>query len=335
MPNYEAAFYDLGARYDTSNTGNNKQKGRHMASNRVPSTLDDLLYLAEEMADGCHLHEVAIGLQHNMETDVRASIAALRTTEAAFGAAKTDRQAALDAAQAADEDATDFLLAAKRVLSQFLGTRWSAAWEATGFPDLSTAVPKTVEKRMNLCGALKIYFTNNPTREVAALGVTAALAETKFQAISDGRTAVTSKEELQTAAKQARDVALQGLRKRAHDLITELDTLLGDDDARWHAFGLSMPSDPDTPEPVTSVALSIGAAGVIVASWPRAVRATRYRPYTQIVGVDPEPVAHDPVHDLFVNLPGFASGQTVKVYIIAANDAGEALPGPTEEILIP
>jgi hypothetical protein len=335
MPNYEGAYFDAGARYDAPGSGNNPKKGRHMAGNPVPETIDGVLALAEDMADGCHRHEVAIGLQHVKEAPLCATITAARDTEAAFGAAKDNRQVAHDALQTADEAATEFILAAKRVLSQFLGTRWSAAWEPTGFPDLSTAIPKTQEKRMNLCAALKIYFTNNPTREVAALGVTAVNAEAKFQAVSDARDALDNKEELAAQAKQSRDTALQALRKREHDLIVELETLLTDDDARWHAFGLNMPSDPDTPEAVTSLALSLGAAGVIVASWPRAMRATRYRPYTQRVGVDADFVAHDPVHDETANLAGFTAGQTVKVKIVAANDAGEAGPGPTEEILIP
>ena len=143
------------------------------------------------------------------------------------------------------------------------------------------------------------------------------------------------KEELQTAARQARDAALKNLRKRVRGLIGELDTLLEDDDARWHAFGLSMPSDPDTPMPVEELALVAGTPGVIVASWPRAVRATRYRPFVQIVGVDTDFVARDAVHDLTVNLTGFTTGQTVKVNIVAANDAGEAQPGPTEQIVVP
>ncbi|MBI5687027.1 MAG: hypothetical protein HZC54_18305 [Verrucomicrobia bacterium] len=335
MPFYEAAYFDSGALYDVLGAGNNLTKGRHMAGNPVPMGQDDLLALAEDSADGCHNHEVAIGLQHNKEADIRGAITALRNSEAAFGTAKGNRQAALDTLQTADDAAMEFLTAARRVLTQFLGNRWSAAWEPTGFPDLSTAVPKTQEKRMNLCASLKIYFTANPAKEVAGFGVTAANAEAKFQAVSDGRDAVGMKEELQTQARQARDTAFKGLRKRMLDLINELGTLLADDDGRWHAFGLSMPSDPDTPEPVTSVALAMGAAGVIVATWPRAVRATRYRPFTQIVGVNEEPVAHDPVHDLTVNLNGFTSGQTVKVYIVAANDAGEAMPGPTEQILIP
>lgn len=306
-----------------------------MAGNPVPTLQDELLALAEDMADGCHNHEVAIGLQHNKESDIRAAITAMRNAESAYGTAKSNRQAAMDALQAADDNATDFLGKARKVLMTFLGNFWSTAWEPTGFPDMSTAVPKSQEKRMNLCASLKIYFTNVPAQEIAAMGVTAAIAETNFQALSDGRDAHSMKVELQTAAKQARDTALANLRKRVRDLINELGTLLADDDARWHAFGLSMPSDPDTPEPVESLTLVAGTPGIIVASWSRAVRATRYRPFVQIVGVDADYVAREPVHDLTVNLNGFTTGQTVRVKIVAANDAGEAQPGPTEEIIAP
>ena len=334
MANYEVDYFDKGMRYDTQPTGKKTKKGIVMAGNTVPYGQGDLLALAEDMADGCHNHEVAIGLLHNKEADVRATILSLRTTEAAFGAAKTNRQAAMNTLQASDDAATEFLGNARKVLMSFLGNSWSAAWSITGFPDLSTGVPRTQEKRMNLCASLKIYFTNTPTQEVAGLGVTAALAETRFQALSTGRDGLAMKDELQAAAKQARDGAFQDLRKRAHDLIAELSALLADDDPRWHAFGLNMPADPNACDPVTALTLAKGTAGVIVANWPHAVRATRYRPFTQIVGVDTDAQAHDPVHDLSVNLAGFAAGQTVKVYIIAANDAGEAQPGPTEQITL-
>ena len=306
-----------------------------MAGNPVPNLQDELLALAEDIADGCHNHEVAIGLQHNKEADIRGAITALRNAEADYGTAKSNRQATMDALQVADSAATEFLSKARKVLMNFLGNFWSMAWEPTGFPDMSTAVPKTQESRMNLCASLKIYFTNVPAHEVAAMGVTAALAEARFQGVSDGRDALAMKVELQTLAKQARDTALANLRKHVRDLINELGTLLADDDARWHAFGLSMPADPDTPMPVESLALTAGTPGIIVATWPRAVRASRYRPFVQRVGVDPNFVARDAVHDLTVNLNGFTTGQTVKVYIVAANDAGEAQESPTEQIVVP
>ena len=335
MADFDTDFYDSGASYDTPGTGNPKKKGISMAGNPVPIGQNEVLALGEDIADGCHHHEVAIGLLHNKEVDIRSAITGLRTTESGFGAAKDDRQHAMDALHVTDDTATVFLGTTRKVLMSFLGNTWSTAWQPTGFPDLSTGVPRTQEKRMNLCASLKIYFTNVPAQEVAALGVTAAIAETQFQALSSGRDVLAMKDELQTTAKQGRDIAFADLRKREHDIIGELGSLLPDNDPRWHAFGLSMPTDPNTPESVESVTLVAGTVGKIVSSWPRAKRATRYRPFVQIVGVDLDFVARDAVHDLTVTLSGFTTGQKVNVYLVAANDAGEAMPSPTVQIVVP
>ena len=334
MADYDTDFYDSGAPYDTPGTGNHKMKGISMAGNPVPIGQNEVLALGEDIADGCHHHETDIGLLHNKEADIRGAITALRTTEAGYGAAKDNSQHAMDALHVTDDAATVFLGKARKVLSSFLGNYWSTQWQPTGFPDMSTAVPTSQEKRMNLCASLKIYFTNVPAQEVAALGVTAAIAEIQFQALSSARDVLATKDELQTTAKQGRDIAFANLRKREHDLIGELGSLMADDDPRWHAFGLSMPTDPNVAAPVESLTLVAGTVGKIVASWPRAKRATRYRPFVQIVGVDLDFVARDAVHDLTVSLSGFTTGQTVKVYIVAANDAGEAMPSPTVQIVV-
>jgi hypothetical protein len=335
MPFYETTTYDSGARYDTAAPTTPLKKGGRMAGNPVPDLQDELLALCEDMADGCHNHEVALGLNNNKEVNVRADILALRNAESAYGTAKDVRQDAVDALQAADAAAEAWLGEARKVLGSFLGNRWSTAWEPTGWPGQSTAVPNSQEKRLNLCAALKIYFTNVPAHAVAALGVTAAAADAHFTAISNGRDLLGMKEQAQTTAKVARDAALRQLRLRARNLIAELNQFLADDDPRWHAFGLNMPSDPDTPEAVASLTLTANMAGKVVVTWLRARRATRYRIFTKIVNVDPEFVNVETVHDLEAMLEGLPSGQTLQVYIIAANDAGEAPASPTEEIVIP
>ncbi|MBI5775512.1 MAG: fibronectin type III domain-containing protein [Verrucomicrobia bacterium] len=306
-----------------------------MAGNPVPDEQDDLLSLCEDLADGCNLHETTIGILQNKEAVIRAAITALRNAESEFGTAKDARQDAFEALQTADAVAEDFLGAARGVLVRFLGNRYSTAWEPTGWPDQSTAVPHSQEKRMNLCASLKIYFTNVPAHENAPLGVTAALADAKFQAVSNARQGVGTAENNQTTKKQARDTALKGLRKRARGLIEELGTLLADDDGRWHAFGLSMPSDPDTPEIVAAVTLTAGTAGKVIVTWPRAPRATRYRVFGKVLTVDPDFVQRAMVHDREVTLEGLPGGQTLQIYVIAANDAGEAQPSGTESIVIP
>jgi hypothetical protein len=335
MAFYEAAFFDSGIRYDDIATAIPHKKGRIMAGNPIPDLRDDLLSLAEDMADGLQTHQVAIGIAQNTETVVRAAITSLRTTEADAGMAKDQRQAAADAVEAADAAAYEFIGKARGVLAQFLGNRWNAAWEPTGFPDQSTAVPRTQEKRLNLCASLKIYFTSVPAHAVPALGVTAALADAAFTALSDARDALAQKTADQTTKLQLRDVAERNLRKRVRGCIEELYTLLADADGRWHAFGLNMPADPDTPEAVASLTLTANMAGKVVVAWPRARRATRYRIFTKVLTVDPEFVNVETVHDLEFMLTGLPSGQTLQVYVVAANDAGEAPASPTEQIVIP
>ncbi|MBI5775496.1 MAG: fibronectin type III domain-containing protein [Verrucomicrobia bacterium] len=306
-----------------------------MAGNPTPDNQDELLALCEDLADGCHNHETAIGLNNNKEADIRAAITALRNAEAAFGAAKDDRQDAVDALQTADAAAVEFLTNARRALQTFLGSFWGAAWEPTGWPDQSTGVPATQEKRLNLCASLKIYFTNVPAHEVAPMGVTAAIAETRFQAISDARQLISEKEQAQTGAKQARDTALKNLRKRARDTIHELDHFLGDSDPLWHAFGLNMPSDPDTPEAVASVTLTPNLAGKVLVQWPGARRATRYRVFGKVLTVDAEFTSRATVTELSALLEGLPGGQTLQIYVVAANDAGVAGASPTAEVVIP
>jgi hypothetical protein len=291
--------------------------------------------MAEDIADGLHQLEGTLGVTGATEAKVRAAITVCHDADNDLGNAKNARQVASNALQATDDAATEFLGKARKVLGGFLGEHWSAAWEPTGFPDESTGVPRTQEKRMNLCRSLKDYFTDNAGQEVAALNVTAAVADARYPALSDGRDTLAQKDTDQGNKLNARDAGYDALRKLLRSCITELKRFLAADDERWHTFNLNAPADPVTPDRVEQVTLPPGTAGVVVASWLRARRATRYRPFVQVVGVDEEFLARDPVHDLTVNLDHFTTGQTVKVYIVAANDDGEAQPSPTQEIAVP
>ena len=228
-----------------------------------------------------------------------------------------------------------FLLEARKVLTHYLGNTWNAAWEATGFPHQSTAVPASQEERMNLCASLQAYFTANAAQESAQFGVTAALAGAAFTALSDARNDVDAKTSAVTTKNQALNTAFINLKKRVRGLITELDTLLADDDPRWHEFGLSRPSDPDTPEQVEGLVLTSNMAGKVMVKWDRAPRASRYRIYKQVLTVDVDPVNVETAHDLQFMLEGLPSAKTVRVFIVAANDAGEAVASANVDAVVP
>jgi hypothetical protein len=84
-----------------------------------------------------------------------------------------------------------------------------------------------------------------------------------------------------------------------------------------------------------SFCLVAGPAGTVLAHWSSASRATRYRVFQQIDGVDAMPVNVLTTSESDATLTGLPSGKLVKIYIIAANDAGQAQPCDTVTIVVP
>jgi hypothetical protein len=304
-------------------------------SNPLPATLDALLTLAEDMADGLHTHEVAVGVKQNLEVPVRAAIAAVNTAEAAYAAAKATKKTQTVAVTLADSNGKAFIATARSVLEPFLGTEPSAAWEPVGFPADSLAIPSTQAERQALLGKMKDFFTANPARENAPLVITAAQANTLFQALSDARSAANQGNTNAVTLKGTRDTAVKALRKRMRGLIDELDQLLDENDPRWYAFGLTPPGAPATPEVPGGLVLAGAGPGTVDADWSDAARAEHYRVWKQLVGVDAEFVPVGSPTDSDFSIAGLPSGATVKVQITAVNDAGESLPSATQQMVVP
>ena len=306
-----------------------------MSSNATPDNNDILRALADRIADGCHQHEVALNIKQNTEAAIRAAITGLAQSELQVGLKKSALSDAYAALATADTAGEKVLTDCKLRLAQKLGQRWSAAWEPTGFPGQSTAVPTTMDPRFTLLDSLKDYFTAVPANESVDMGATAAICLAAWTALSNARQAVANAESAQTTAFSNRTTAENALRKRVRGLINELEGgLLADDDARWEDFGLNIPANPSAPESVASVTLAPASANRLEVSWPYAVRAIRYIIEIFIVGVDTEWRTGANSKDLTVILKGFTAGQTVKVRVVAANDGGNAAPCPEQQAVI-
>jgi hypothetical protein len=308
-----------------------------MGSNQLPKPLDDVFTLAEDMADGCHNHEAAVGLKQNKEADVRADLAAAVTAQTNYQnalSAKTDFSTAVTVA---DSNGKAFISSARRVLANNLGETWNQSWIATGYPDLSTAVPATQPKRQALLLSLKNFFAANPAYEVNTpkLVVTSAQAGVLFTALSSARVAASDGNTDAGNKKNLRDDAEQTLRDRLSGLISELGQLLDDNDPLWLAYGLNEPGATNLPDSADGLVLTVGPAGTVLAHWSNSSRATRYRVFEQIDGVDPISVNIVTVSDSDATLTAQPSGKTLKIYIIAANDAGQAQPSDTVSIVVP
>ena len=306
-----------------------------MASNQLPDGIQDLFTLAEDMADGLHAHEVGIGIKQNKEADLRAALTAAITAQTNHTAAQTAKVALSTAVTVADSNAKAFIGSARRVLVNYLGEGYSQAWEATGFPDQSTAVPGTQAKRQALLQALANYFTAVPAQENSPLTITAAQAQDLCDALSTVRSAAAEGNTVAGQKKNLRDAAEKALRTRMSGLVNVLGQLLEDTDPLWLAFGLNEPGATNLPDVADGLVLTAGGAGVVLADWSDASRATRYRVFKQVVGVDVAFVAAATVTDSDYTFAGLPSGKTVKVQIIAANDAGQAQPSVAAEIVVP
>lgn len=306
-------------------------------NNTLPGARPALFALGEDMADGLHNHEAAIGIKQNLEVDFRVDLAAAKAAESTYATAKSAKDGLATNLRVADSNVRAFLKAGRAVLVQSLGEDWSAAWETTGFPNQSTAVPGSQDERFTLCGALQTYFTANPGMEVntPVLIVTGSKAMLLFTALSDARTAVNDGITAAGQKKALRDAAEEVLRTRMRGLITELGQLLDDTDPLWDAFGLNEPGADSTPDVPEALAVIAGVAGTLLADWAAARRAARYRVWIMILTVDTDFRAVATVTDSDATLAGLPSGQTAKVRVTAANDAGESLPSTEIQIVIP
>ena len=227
------------------------------------------------------------------------------------------------------------LTAYRDIMERIHGKKHNAGWGAAGFTQ-SPRVPENHEQRQSLLAAMRSYLAANAAYEASLpqpsgppLAVTAAAAQAlgvTFQAAFD---LVNTKEADQANCKNLRDADKDALFDEVSGTIRELDDLLAEDDPRWETFGLNIPANPNPPEPVTSLTLTAVGPGREELAWPAATRATYYRLFLKIHGVDTDFRFLKRDSDLDHTLTDLTPGTTVSAYVIAANPGGEAVPSPT------
>lgn len=306
-----------------------------MAVNPIPNALDEILALAEDAADGAHAHEVAIGLKQSTEATIRADLGDAKTKRDAHAAAVADKPALATTVRVEDSNGKALIGITRDVLIPRLGSQWSQAWADTGFPNQSLAVPKTQAERQTLLGSLQTYFINNPTHEVAALGVTAAAAGTRFTALSDARSAFNGATANIGQLKDVRDLAVIQLKKRLRALIDELTLLLDKNDPRWYAFGFVPPGADQTPDQVEGVEVQLGPGNTLLVVWLATALADLYHIEIQVVGVDADFHRVATVPDTNTTLPAQPAGATVRVRVLAVNGSLEGPPSDVVETIVP
>ena len=200
MPNWDEGTWDSGSWDEPVTTAflpqSKRRTPRHtMAANPTPDDDDVLKALAEDLADGCDLHEVAIGIKQNNEAVMRAAITQFDAMKLARGQAEQLVEQKVALHQTADTAGTTVLKNCRLRLVKLFGGQFNNQWLTAGWPNGTTAIPSTQDGRFSLLGSLKTYFTATPASESVDMEATAAICTTAHTAISDARTALNTAED--------------------------------------------------------------------------------------------------------------------------------------------
>jgi len=319
------------------------------AMNETLDSLKPLLAQAKGLRAGAAALQAVIGLHHHTETTLNAAILKLEGDPAAAAGSNANKGSqlvfklcedatgdALASLGALSNGAVKTLLMAYRdSLVSVHGRKNNAGWQSAGFAK-NTAVPIKHTERQTLLAAMRSYLAAKPEHESSQLqpsgpplAVTAAAAlalGVTFQAAFD---LVSTRGSDQETCKNLRDADFDALSHEVSGTIAELRGLLAADDPRWESFGLNIPANPRSPEPVPGLTLTPDGNGRLILSWLAAVRASYYRIFIKVAGVDTDFrfLARD--KDLDHTIKDLPPGSSVSVYVVAANGAGESEPSAT------
>jgi len=188
----------------------------------------------------------------------------------------------------------------------------------------SFAIPRNRAALADMLRKIATYLSNNPTHENAPLNITAERANTLVADLVSLIANTVAKEALVRRLKLDRDDKRALVQADLRMLLGELHLLLPSISADWIAFGFNMPgilAVPETPTNVTAVLIGPGAVAV---KWRKAARATSYRIYRKVIGVDAEFVLVDTRSDLDFVVEGLPTNAQLEIAVAAANNGGDS-----------
>lgn len=294
-----------------------------MATNRLPDALADLFVLGADAFAGAESIGDSVPLLINIAELIGAELQAAQSAQLEYKTARAKIDPLATALRTEREAAYAFCFTARDLLRVFCGRGWNEGWLAVGFAN-GLEVPRSYAGLRELLAALAHHFTLHPEHELPAVGVTAALAESRLNAMKSAHEAVNSQWARIEEKLQARDAAVAALRKRLSGLNKELSMRLGDMDPRWIAFGFNQPGAPTSPAVPEDVVVTPLAEARLQVECEASPGATGYRFYVQRPEIDPEPVAagRSPA-PLFVTDP-LVPGTEYLVYVSAVNEGAES-----------
>jgi hypothetical protein len=211
-----------------------------MSPNTLPAGIQNLLQLADAMAQGLARHGPWIGLAQIPADDFRVAAQQLRDAENALAGARSAKTMAGKRVIMADKALVAWLTKARLVVMLARGVRWSESWILTGFTHHRTNVPKRVESRIALARALVSFFARHPEFGVAFADVTAARGREIYERVTQSREILRVMTSDCATSKQERDAAGRVLRDVVREVASVLSATIDASDPRWLDFGLNL-----------------------------------------------------------------------------------------------
>ncbi|MDB6024174.1 MAG: hypothetical protein JWM68_397 [Verrucomicrobiales bacterium] len=201
------------------------------------------------------------------------------------------------------------------------GNEYSELFTALGFQG-SLQVPEGIEELKRMLQAIIAHLTANPTQEVGTL-VTAARAQTLLTALLAAQNAIVAQDVTISTLMNVRDEKFETLRKRISGVYQELRLQLDPLDERWGNFGFYKPGADETPDQVTGLKVTLIGPTAAATKWEASVRASYYRVYIRVIGVDADYRAIGSPADLDFTIENLPANASIDVVVTAVNNGGE------------
>ncbi len=302
-----------------------------MAANPTPTNNGTLLAQCHDLWRALVELEAEVGVKQNTAASLLADLEAARAAQRHAALVKKERSELRRAFRQTDREGERLIGSCRLRLAALFGGRFNTQWGAAGFTGRSTRVPESFAGRQSVLSRLALYFARKPEHENAGMNATAALCHAMHAALGGARGALNTNRGSLTLAVREKGAAMRQLRQRMRGLLRELWTLLPVDDPRWLSFGLNPPAAPTPASPVAEVRAERLPDGRVLASWPRARHARRYRVQTRAGGGAEWRNART-LRGRETLLADLDPALPHELRVIAANRAGEAPPSPVTRV---
>jgi hypothetical protein len=275
-----------------------------------------------------------LGLHHNNQERIQSDLFNLVALTNDYASAKDELSKRKQSLKSLERDVCLHLRKSRDAVKPSFGYVYSDRWTVLGYRN-SLEAPDKAADQTAFMEALRAFYANHPALELPTADLSAEATNVLLEALTQAQSAVASQQAVVKAAREERDRNARQMRTRVVALVQELKQLISPLDPRWLNFGFNMPGAIATPEPPTEVKVERIGAEDVALTWRRGARASHYRVFTKVHGVDGDFVSVASPSDCDCTIDKILRGVPVDIIVRSVNTAGESRPSAVLTVTIP